>query len=262
MKHKSPMKPFSASAECSNSSKSEAHLEKEITAARFSAAKSVLDFDYKKKRIRVLSTVQSVPESCNGILYWMSRDVRVQDNWALLYAQKLALKNKIPLHICFCYVTKFLDATLRHYKFMLGGLAEVETECQALDIHFHVLEGEPSQRIPKLVKDNNIGGLVCDLWPLRLPTKWLDDLLVKLPVEVAVCQVDAQNIVPLWETSDKQEYAARTIRGKVTKQLDMYLQEFPPVIRHPYIEVKKPNPVNWKRLLDMAEVDKSVDEVI
>lgn len=43
------------------------------------------------------------------------------DNWALLFAQKLALKNEIPLHVCFCLKPKFLDATIRHYKFLLEG---------------------------------------------------------------------------------------------------------------------------------------------
>lgn len=238
-------------------------MEKQIEADRTSTADSVLDFDYKKKRIRILSETQNVPEKCDGILYWMARDVRIQDNWALLYAQKLALKNQVPLHICFCYVTKFLDAPLRHYKFLLGGLSEVATECQSLNIQFHMLEGEASKRIPKFITDHNIGGIVCDLWPLRLPCKWLDDLLVKLPASIAVCQVDAHNIVPLWETSEKQEYAARTIRNKVNKQLDVYLQHFPPLIRHPHSAKKMAiaDHIDWKHLLDSAEVDRSVDEV-
>ena len=46
-------------------------------------------------------------------------------------------------------------------------------------------------------------------------------------------QVDAHNIVPVWVTSDKQEYAARTIRPKITKKLPEFLTEFPPVVRHP-----------------------------
>jgi deoxyribodipyrimidine photo-lyase len=41
--------------------------------------------------------------------------------------------------------------------------------------------------------------------------------------------VDTHNIVPLWETSDKLEYAARTIRPKIHKKLDNFLEEFPEV---------------------------------
>ena len=47
-------------------------------------------------------------------------------------------------------------------------------------------------------------------------------------------QVDAHNIVPCWVASDKQEYAARTIRGKITSKLPTYLVEFPALIEHPH----------------------------
>lgn len=35
------------------------------------------------------------------IVYWMSRDQRVRDNWALIYAQELVLKKKTPLIVVF-----------------------------------------------------------------------------------------------------------------------------------------------------------------
>jgi len=43
------------------------------------------------------------------------------DNWALLFAQKLAIKNKVALHITFCRLKKFLDCSLRHYKHIFKG---------------------------------------------------------------------------------------------------------------------------------------------
>lgn len=49
-----------------------------------------------------------------------------------------------------------------------------------------------------------------------------------------VFKVDAHNIVPCWEASPKLEYAARTIRPKITNQLSTYLTEFPPCVKHPY----------------------------
>lgn len=88
---------------------------------RLDTAKSILDFDFKKKRVRILSKSENVKENPKGILYWMSREFRVQDNWSMLFAQKLALKNKIPLHVVFFLLPKFLNATSRHYKFLLGG---------------------------------------------------------------------------------------------------------------------------------------------
>lgn len=61
----------------------------------------------------------------------------VLDNWALIYAQKLALKENLPLHVCFClFVPKSELSTLRHYSFMLKGLEEVE---KVLKPHFTLL---------------------------------------------------------------------------------------------------------------------------
>ena len=47
------------------------------------------------------------------------------------------------------------------------------------------------------------------------------------PCDVPVHEVDAHNVVPAWEASDKQEYAARTIRRKINGRLDEFLTEFP-----------------------------------
>ena len=48
------------------------------------------------------------------------------DNWALLYAQRMALKQEVPLIVCFCLPSKYLDAAFRQYSFMITGLQEVE----------------------------------------------------------------------------------------------------------------------------------------
>ncbi|XP_053675220.1 deoxyribodipyrimidine photo-lyase [Anopheles nili] len=233
----------------------------QFKADRLSTAKSILDFDFKKKRVRILSDAKLIAENKSGVLYWMSRDVRVQDNWAFLFAQKLALKNELPLHVCFNLVPKFLDATIRHFKFMLKGLEEVAAECEKLNIQFHLLQGNAAQNVPQFVKKHNIGGVVCDFSPLRVPTKWVDDVQKSLPQEVPLCQVDAHNIVPVWVTSDKLEYAARTIRNKVNNNLATFLTSFPPVIKHKHTASFKGNPVDWKKVLETLEVDRSVDSV-
>jgi deoxyribodipyrimidine photo-lyase len=97
-----------------------------IAKKRTSLFKTVLDFSFNKKRVRILSKNEDVPDAPGGVLYWMSREQRVQDNWSLLFAQRLALKQNIPLHVCFNLVPKFQDATIRHFYFMLEGLKEVE----------------------------------------------------------------------------------------------------------------------------------------
>lgn len=230
--------------------------------ARLKTSKSILEFKFNKNRIRILSNNnETVAENTKGIVYWMSRDCRVQDNWAFLFAQKLALKNEVSLHVCFCLVPKFLEATIRHYKFLLNGLKEVEQECRTLNISFHLLIGDAAIKIPKFVKDHEIGAVVCDFSPLRVSLKWVDDVKQKLPTSVPLVQVDAHNIIPVWATSDKQEYAARTIRNKVNGKLDHFLTEFPPVIKHPYDTEMQASKVDWKEAFHSLEVDMTVDEV-
>ncbi|KAB7504236.1 hypothetical protein Anas_09127 [Armadillidium nasatum] len=90
-----------------------------LESERNEVARSVTDFNFNKSRVRMLSKQLYIPENCDGIVYWMSREQRVQDNWVLLFAQRLALKHEMPLHIVFCLMPEFLDATFRHYDFLL-----------------------------------------------------------------------------------------------------------------------------------------------
>lgn len=225
------------------------------------SASGILEFPFNKKRARIISTESNVKAGCEGILYWMSRDQRVQDNWAFLFAQKLALKNRVSLHVCFCLLPKFLDATIRQFKFLLGGLKDVENECKALNINFRLLLGHPVESICQYVKEENIGGVVCDLSPLRISKQWVDDVKISLAKEVTFVQVDAHNIVPIWEASEKQEYSARTIRNKINSKLSEYLSEFPPVIKHPYEYKGKYNDIDWNDAQQSLECDMTVTEV-
>lgn len=44
----------------------------------------------------------------------------------MVHAQQLALREKLPLHVCVCLLVPQSElSTLRHYSFMLKGLEEV-----------------------------------------------------------------------------------------------------------------------------------------
>uniref|UniRef100_A0A8B9VLW4 Deoxyribodipyrimidine photo-lyase n=1 Tax=Anas zonorhyncha TaxID=75864 RepID=A0A8B9VLW4_9AVES len=239
----------------------EGGLEAALRAARRAAAPSVREFRYNKKRVRLVSRGPELREDAKCILYWMSRDQRVQDNWAFLYAQRLALKQELPLRVCFCLVPKFLGATIRHYGFMLRGLQEVSKECTELNIPFHLLLGYAKDVLPPFVVQQGVGGLVTDFCPLRVPRQWVEDVRERLPEDVPFVQVDAHNIVPCWVTSPKQEYSARTIRGKIHSQLPEFLTEFPPVIRHLHPPSCPAEPIAWDACYSSLQVDRSVAEV-
>jgi hypothetical protein len=59
-----------------------------------------------RKRVRIL---KEADKKAGPIVYWMSRDQRVRDNWALLFAQELALQERVPMAVVFCLAPRFLD---------------------------------------------------------------------------------------------------------------------------------------------------------
>jgi deoxyribodipyrimidine photo-lyase len=159
------------------------------------------------------------------VVYWMSRDQRVADNWALLHAMELASARGSTVAVVFCLVSSFLGATWRQYDFMLEGLKEVEKELEARNIPFLLLSGDPVEVIVPLVEDLGCGALVTDFDPLKVKREWRAKLAEAL--DIPVCEVDAHNIVPCRQASDKQEYAAYTIRPKISRLLAGFLVEFP-----------------------------------
>lgn len=180
------------------------------------------------------------------IVYWMSRDQRAADNWAILFSQKLAKEKNVPMAVVFCLVPAYLGATIRQYGFMLKGLKEVELNLKKKKIPFYLLEGDPVIEISKFVKNYKIGALVSDFDPLKIKLKWKND--VKKRIDVPFFEVDAHNIVPVWEASPKQEFGAYTIRPKIKKLLPVFLHQFPAVKKQ---TINWPHPVKkivWNRL--------------
>ena len=189
----------------------------------------------------------------------MSRDQRVADNWALLYAQCLADKFKSPLAVVFNLVPEYLQATLRQYEFMLKGLEQIENKLRKLAIPIFLLTGSPEKTIPKFVKENNVAALVTDFNPLKINRKW--KTLVVDRITIPFCEVDAHNIIPVWRLSVKQEYAAYTIRPKVKRLLDDYLVDYPEVSKQKYKWPGKLDKIDWIKARKKIKVDKTVDEV-
>ena len=192
----------------------------------------------------------------NSVLYWMVRDKRVSDNWALIEAQKIALKNNVPLIVCFNYYNKYSQANNRHYQFLFDGLKEVHSSLSKLNIQFHLLQGQSDQVIPKFIDKYTVGHLVVDFSPLRVYKNRLNKVLQKTAIPVS--QVDTHNIVPVWQASEKKEFAAYTIRPKIKRLLPDYLTDIPKVTKHPYILGVTQNKINWENALSSLGLDESV----
>jgi len=209
----------------------------------------------KEKRIKILQdgNTQNGP-----VVYWMQRDQRVNDNWALIYAYEKAKEKNEQLIVVFNLVTNFLEATLRQYYFMIEGLKEVEQNLAKLNIPFVLLTGKPEVNISYFVNKHNVSLLVTDFNPLKIVKNWKEE--VKSKINIPFHEVDAHNIIPAWVASDKLEFAAYTIRPKIKKLLSEYLVEYPKLKK-----LKKPSQltseINWDEVYKILEVDTSVKPV-
>ncbi len=209
----------------------------------------------KPERVRV------VGEGSPGggpVAYWMSRDQRVADNWALLFAQQLALEQRVPLAVVFCLVPEFLGATWRQYAFMLKGLQQVVQSLAEKGIAFFLLTGSPQEQMRSFVESHDIGQLVTDFDPLRVKRQWKEEVAARL--QIPVYEVDAHNIIPCWVASPKLEYAAYTIRPKIHRAVPEFLEPFPALADHS-VPRSAAAPVNWDAVRHTLRVDTSVPEV-
>ena len=212
--------------------------------------------DISEKRIRLL---QKGDSRKGPVIYWMSREQRVHDNWALLYAQNLAIENKEPLIILFCLLPGFLDAALRQYSFMLKGLKAVEKELSNYNIPFFLLKGEPGTEVPEFVNKIGASKLVADFDPLKIKRKWKKNAAGK--INIPFFEIDAHNIVPSLYVSKKEEYGAYTIRPKIYKLLPGFLVEYPDIRKMKKSESVSSEKINWENVFDNIKADREVKEV-
>jgi deoxyribodipyrimidine photo-lyase len=206
-----------------------------------------------------IQTIKTTVLDNGTIAYWMDREIRMNDNWALLYAQSLAMERRQPLTVVYCLPPDFPEATERTYGFILKGLRETEQLLREKQIPFYLLIGTPETELPKFVKKYNVTSLVADFNPLTDVAHRKRTVSEKINSSFYV--VDAHNIVPVWSASDKQEYGAYTIRPKIHRRLPEFLDEFPAVRKHPISWNHPSEPIEWETVQKKMKVDKSVSEV-
>jgi deoxyribodipyrimidine photo-lyase len=175
------------------------------------------------ERITVLK--ESNSQNKGPVVYWMSRDQRVQHNWAFLFSLQLANDSKRPLTVAFALTQSYPNANARHYHFLVEGLKEVERELRNLGISFYLLMGEPTDTIPTFINEVEAFALVSDFDPLIIKLNWKHKL--NQSILISHFEVDAHNIVPCRVASTKLEFAAYTIRPKIKKLLPKFLGKFP-----------------------------------
>src|SRR5687768_16522351 len=154
------------------------------------------------------------------VLYWMQASQRTRFNHALEYAIARANASKLPVVVCFGLTDDYPEANARHYLFMLQGLRDVETGLRERRIAFEIRRGEPPQVALNLSRQAAL--VVCDRGYLRHQKQWRD--VVADGARCQVVEVESDVVVPVEVASDKPEFAARTLRPKIHRHLEHYLE--------------------------------------
>ena len=155
------------------------------------------------------------------VLYWLQSSQRAEYNHALEHAALQANELKKPLLVAFGLMDDYPEASLRHYHFMVEGLQDVAKALEKRNIKFVLQRGAPAEVAVNLAQDAAL--VICDRDYLRLQRRWREHLAVKAPCRVV--QVETNVVVPVELASDKKEYAARTLRPRLSKHLATFLVE-------------------------------------
>jgi len=158
------------------------------------------------------------------VLYWMQASQRAQCNHALEFAIEQANELHRPLVVCFGLTDDYPNANLRHYHFMLEGLAELAGELADRGVPLVVRHGSPPEAALALSEAARLVVTDCGYMPWQ--KKWRASLARRLTCPLI--QVETDVVVPVEVVSGKQEYAAATLRPKLHRQLEQYLTPLTP----------------------------------
>ncbi|MCU0660321.1 MAG: deoxyribodipyrimidine photo-lyase [Candidatus Pacebacteria bacterium] len=197
------------------------------------------------------------------IIYWMNREMRVRDNWSLLYAKSLADEQKAPVVVVYTLVPGFLGGRNRQLAFKISALKQIKQDLAEKNISFFVLvdaDGKQSgKHIAEFTKNISAGAVITDLYPLRISRSWSD--YVRKNIACSFFGVDAHNIIPVWITSDKREYGAYTIRPKIFRLLPEFLDTFPEMTSSTYAFTEKIKGDDFESLLSKKELEESLQSI-
>ncbi len=175
----------------------------------------------QETRIQTLN--ERAPGGGRYVLYWMQQSQRASFNPALEHAIAEANARRLPVLVGFGLMDDYPEANLRHYAFMLQGLQEVARTLEERRIAFILRRGAPDEVAIGLAADAAM--VVCDRGYLRHQKAWR--AAVARAVRCPVVQVEGDVAVPVEVASDRREFGARTLRPKLHRVLDRYLEAHP-----------------------------------
>ncbi|MFW5928575.1 MAG: deoxyribodipyrimidine photo-lyase, partial [Thermoplasmatota archaeon] len=154
------------------------------------------------------------------VVYWIQQSQRTEYNHALEYSVIKANELNKSLIVFFGLTDDFPDANKRHYHFMLEGLKEVNQRLEDRNIRFLVRNESPEEGVVESSDEASM--IITDRGYLDIQREWRDHAAEN--IDCPLIQVESDVVVPVETASEKEEYAARTIRPKINEKLDRFLK--------------------------------------
>jgi deoxyribodipyrimidine photo-lyase len=150
----------------------------------------------------------------------MQASVRSGYNLALEYAVNIANTLKLPLKVCFVLTPDYPDAQCRHYRFLYEGLCDVSAALYERGINFSVELGSPEKVVCRL--SSKAAFVASDCGYTKIQRAWRQ--AVYNNINCPAVEIEDNVVVPVEVASEKEEYAARTIRPKINSKLPEFLK--------------------------------------
>ncbi len=148
----------------------------------------------------------------------MSAAARTQENDALEFAIERANATSRRLAVLFVLDPSYPEAQKRHFEFLQQGLEDVAGGLAERNIKFVVRLGNRADHVVDVAADAT--EIVTDRTYLRHQRAILDEVVGRTGKQTT--EVETAVVVPTHMTSDKREYAARTIRPKIHGHLSEF----------------------------------------
>jgi deoxyribodipyrimidine photo-lyase len=185
------------------------------------------------------------------VLYWMQQSQREAFNPALEAAIASANRLKLPTLVCFGLTDGYPQANARHYSFMLEGLRDVAAALARRGVAFVIRRGSPDAVASELAERAAL--IVCDRGYLRVQKQWRAN--VAKSAQRRILQIEGDVVVPLEHASQKREVGARTLRPKILRVRDRFLQ---PLQRTPVHHKTSAKDLGFASALDLSDVPASL----
>lgn len=159
------------------------------------------------------------PRQGSHVLYWMEASPRVRCNHALATAIALANAAHVPLLVVYALPPDTTAHNPRQMRVLLEGMPDLADALRKRGIGWWLTPEPAVDAVPCLARD--AVAVVTDRGYLRHQVEERERVARAVPCPV--WQVETNVVVPVETLSEKEEYAARTLRPKMHRLLPRFL---------------------------------------